>query len=512
MTVAMTLQHEMRKHQDLLEGVLTHKQQRAVTAFVQQPAGFKSYNSQSGEIFGILSQMKETFESNLSASQKDEMAAQSAYEELKAGKEAQIAAASDAIAKKTQELATTDEKNANAKVDKENTEAAKAADEKYLAMLKEKCAKTDQEFEERTKTRQLEMEAVSKACAVLSSDDAHDLFTKTFNAAFIQTESASLTAQRSHASKLLKEVAHKFNSPRLATLALRVKLDAFTRVKKAIDDMIAQLGQEKADEIKHKDFCNEEFNSNLLETEQKTRTKNDLVAKIEDLTMTIDTLTKEIETLKAEIQEMQVQRKRAGENREKENSEFQQTVADQRSAMKYLKAALTFLEGFYGNASGFSRLLQQEPVGPPPPSGFKTYKNNKHSGGVMGMIQQIIDDTKAVEAETIRAEEDAQKGYEDFVKDTNFSIETKTAESVDKSGVKAKAEADRAQTKSALESTELELEQLANYNLKLHASCDFVLKNFDMRQTARDEEVEALKQAKQILSGAKFAAFLQSTA
>jgi len=276
--------------------------------------------------------------------------------------------------------------------------------------------------------------------------------------------------------------------------------------------MIAQLGQEKADEIKHKDFCNEEFNSNLLETEQKTRTKNDLVAKIEDLTMTIDTLTKEIETLKAEIQEMQVQRKRAGENREKENSEFQQTVADQRSAMKYLKAALTLLEKFYGNASGFSRLLQQEPVGPPPPSGFKTYKNNEHSGGVMGMIQQIIDDTKAVEAETIRAEEDAQKGYEDFVKDTNFSIESKTAEIVDKSEVKAKAEADRAQANSALENTELELEQLANYNLELHASCDFVLKNFDMRQTARDEEVEALKQAKQILSGAKFAAFLQSTA
>merc|ERR1719409_389013 len=136
--------------------------------------------------------------------------------------------------------------------------------------------------------------------------------------------------------------------------------------------------------------------------------------------MTIDTLTKEIETLKAEIQEMQVQRKRAGENREKENSEFQQTVADQRSAMKYLRAALTLLEKFYGNASGFSRLLQQEPVGPPPPSGFKTYKNNEHSGGVMDMIQQIIDDTKAVEAETIRAEEDAQKGYEDFVKDTNF--------------------------------------------------------------------------------------------
>ena len=48
------------------------------------------------------------------------------------------------------------------------------------------------------------------------------------------------------------------------------------------------------------------------------------------------------------------------------------------------------------------------------------------------------------------------------------------------------------------------------YKEQLHSSCDFVLKNFDIRQTARDEEIEALKQAKAILSGAKFEAFLQS--
>ena len=50
-------------------------------------------------------------------------------------------------------------------------------------MLKEKCPGTDAEREERQKTRRLEMDACSKALAVLSSDDAHDLFTKTFNLA-----------------------------------------------------------------------------------------------------------------------------------------------------------------------------------------------------------------------------------------------------------------------------------------------------------------------------------------
>merc|ERR550525_2091835 len=112
--------------------------------------------------------------------------------------------------------------------------------------------------------------------------------------------------------------------------------------------MIAQLLKEKEDEIKHKDFCVDEFNSNQLQTERKEREKNDLIAQIEDLEATIAALTTAIETLKSEIGEMQVQLKRADEDREKQNKEFQSTVADQRETQRLLKAALTVLGEFYG--------------------------------------------------------------------------------------------------------------------------------------------------------------------
>jgi hypothetical protein len=454
--------------------------------------------------------MKETFEANLAASQKEEQANQKAYEDLKAAKEEEIAAGQAQLDSKTQELADTDEKNAQAKEDIKDTRASLAADEEFLMMLKEKCQMTDSEWEERQKTRQLEMEACSKALAVLSGDDAHDLFTRTFNPALLQDGARFQSKRRSAASKLLADVAQKVHSPRLATLAVRVRLDAFTRVKKAIDDMIAQLLVEKADEIKHKDFCVDEFNKNQLETEKKEREKKDLIAKIEDLEMTIDQLTKAIETLKAEIAEMQVQLKRAGEDREKENKEFQTTVADQRATQKLLQAALTILQDFYGKKEAAALVQRQEPAGPPPPPGFEAYKKNAASGGVMGMIQQIINDAKAMEAEVIRSEEDAQKAYEDFVKETNASIEAKSKDIVNKSETKAKAEGDLVEAKEEKESVMVELEQLSNYNAELHSSCDFILKNFDLRQTARDEEVEALRQAKAILSGAKFEEFLQN--
>merc|ERR1719265_1819503 len=428
-------------------------------------------------------------------------------EELKSAKEEEIAAGQEQIDSKTQELADTDEKNAQAKEDIEDTKKSLSADEQFLMMLKEKCSMTDAEWEERQKTRQLEMEACSKALAVLSSDDAHDLFTKTFNPSFVQKEMHS--ERRGEASKILSAVAQKVQNPRLATLAVRVRLDAFTRVKKAIDDMVAQLTKEKADEIKHKDFCVEEFNSNELQTEKKERAKQDLIAKIADLEQTIKALTEAIDKLKAEIAEMQVQMKRAGEDREKENKEFQMTVADQRATQKLLSAALNILKGFYAKKAKAAFAQVQQAAGPPPPPGFAAYNKNAAAGGVMGMIQQIINDAKAMEAEVIRSEEDAQKAYEDFVKDTNGSIEAKSKDIVNKSESKAKAEADLVEAKEDKEAVMLELEQLANYKAELHSSCDFVLKNFEIRQTARDEEIEALKQAKAILSGAKFEAFLQ---
>jgi chromosome segregation ATPase len=288
------------------------------------------YAPQSGEIVGILGAMKESFETNLAEIQKDEKDSVTAFQELKAAKEEEIAAGQEQIDTKTEELANADETLAQNKEDIVDTKKTLSEDEAFLAMLKEKCSTTDAEWEERQKARSLEMEACSKALAVLNSDEAHELFTKTFNPSFMQT--AMENQRRNAAAKVLKTTADKVHSPRLAALSVKVKLDAFTKVKKAIDDMITQLMAEKQDEIKHKDFCVEEFNTNQVQTERKEAEKQDLLALIEDLQLQIKTLTGEIDTLKSEIAELNLNMKRGGEDREKENKEFQLVVADQRAA------------------------------------------------------------------------------------------------------------------------------------------------------------------------------------
>jgi len=186
------------------------------------------------------------------------------------------------------------------------------------------------------------------------------------------------------------------------------------------------------------------------------------------------------------------------------------TVADQRATQKLLAAALNILKGFYEKAALLQKTTKvAEPAGPPPPPGFKSYEKNASSGGVMGMMQNIINDAKAMEAEAIRGEEDSQKAYEDFVKDTNDSLEEKNKDITNKSAAKAKAEARKVEAETERDGVMGELEQLSSANADLHKSCDYTLKNFELRQSTRDDEIEALKQAIAIFSGASFGAFLQ---
>jgi len=520
LSVASKLEHVMQQHADILGGVLSPSQRREVAAFVQDgPRGFKSYNPASGEILGVLEQMKETFEKDLSAKQKAELEASQAYEQLKASIETELAASKKLWERKVQELANVGIKLADSKEDLMNIEVTLEITIKSLGGLKEKCAKIDAEYEARVAERNAEIEAITKALSFLTSDDAHDLFTKTFNAALLQREAANQKTLRTKVSELLNKVAKQNDSPRLAALAYQIRLDAFTKVKQAIDDMIAELTKEQADEVKHKDFCIDELNTNQLQTEKQERAKVELEATIEDLKAEIATLTKEIKELKAEIAESQLQMKRAGEDREIENKDFQLIVADQRATIKLLTGALHALKSYYGfvQAPGTSRAsvsvkVTVEQAGPktPAPPGFGEQKKNAMGGPVINLIEQVIADAKKMMAEAIRDEEDAQTAYEDFVKDSNAEIDSKTKEIISKSAAKSKAETELAASEDALDAVEADLAHLSDYATQLHSSCDFVLKNFDIRQKARSEEIAALKQAKAILSGAKFDALLQS--
>merc|ERR1719174_175724 len=153
--------------------------------------------------------------------------------------------------------------------------------------------------------------------------------------------------------------------------------------------------------------------------------------------------------------------------------------------------------------------VPEGPAGPPAPPGFKPMKKNEKGGGVMGLLEGLIEEAKTMEETAMRDEKEAQQAYEDFVLETTKSVEEAERAIVEKTEEKAKLETELAEAHEALESIDLELDALNNLLLELHRDCDFLIKNFDASQSARDGEIEALKTALSILSGAKFVQYLE---
>merc|ERR1719198_407026 len=357
---------------------------------------------------------------------------------------------------------------ADAKEDLTLTREQCSKDVKFLQNLKITCGDLDHEFEQRSKTRAAETKAVAETIAILTEDDNREQLAKSVS--LLQEASASqaeMAARRSAVAALKKAAAAPefeaddllsawrgrhgaaSNGPRqqLATLAVSVQLDQFTKVKAMMDEMVATLKEQQAEEVKFKAYCEKELDINEKDTYAKTETKKDLEAKIEQLEALLETLAKEIAEAQQQIADTQVAIKKASQNREGENAEFQTVVADQRATQAILNKALARLEDFYvkGKGKAVGTFVQQEP-----PVKFNAYKNNAGASPVMGLLEQIIEDSKALEKEAIDGETSAQ----------------------------------------------------ASYEADLHGQCDFVLKNFEVRQKARLQEMEAIQAAKGILSGA----------
>jgi len=468
--------------------------QRA-SAFMQARHGYMpSYSAASGEIFGVLKQLKEEMEGDLSSAQKTEAARAATFAELRSAKTSEIEQGEKMAETKEDELAKTDMDLAEAKEDLGQTQAALAEDQKFLASLEKTCADADANFAARKKSRMSEIEAVSETIEILVGDEAKDAMDTTFS--FMQTKAVKDSGAKKRRA-MAAAVLRRSKSPQVSMLATSVELDAFTKVKAMIDKMIAALKTQMEDEVKKNDWCKAELQENEMTTMETKDLKADLEAKIGELEATIKTLAEEIEKAKSDISNLQVELQRASEDRKKENLDFQKIVADQTVTAEILAKALDKLATFYDDAAFVQKSKKQTPPVPQ-----MEYSKSKGSSGVMSMIEKLIYDTKEITAESKKSESEAQAAYEELVADTNASILGLSKSIASKTKAKAKAKKDLSLTQGDSADATEELEKLGKYNGDLHSECDYVLKNFMIRQKGRSEEVEALQQAKQILNGA----------
>merc|ERR1719428_1506743 len=101
-------------------------------------------------------------------------------------------------------------------------------------------------------------------------------------------------------------------------------------------------------------------------------------------------------------------------------------------------------------------------------------------------------------------EKDAQKDYETFMSDAAAKRAEDSKSITDKEAAKAALEEELQSNKEALKGKQVELMETEKYIMELHQECDWLVEHFELRKEARANEVEALKKAKDVLSGADY--------
>jgi predicted nucleic acid-binding Zn-ribbon protein len=476
-------------------------------SFLQQSASLQAQSGDSGAIFGILKQMKETFETNMENGKKEEAQAASDYGNLKSTKEEELKASSDKAFTKTEELAKAKQTVSRSQEDLEDTTATLEADNTFLADLKVKCSDINNQWEARQKMRGEEIAAVGETIAILTDDDARD----TMNAAgtFVQLREQSKleTLARQKTADHLAAAGKALHSPRLSYLAVRMRNDAFAKVQESIEGMVGQLGVEQQDEVVKKDGCVTDFNTNEKQTTARNEHKEDVETEINDLESEIGAMKEEQAALKQQIADSQVELKKASENREEENKVFQQTVSDQRATQVILKKALDRMSQFYAKKAASSAALIQAQAEAlrrqTPPGSFAPLKKNGGGTGVIALLESVIDESKETEADALKGENEAQVAYEDFVKNSNAAIEAMNNGIIDDTEVVAKDTKKEVEDEGDKRATVQDLLKLGEVSGTLHEACDFTVDHFTERQDARAQEVSALKQAETIFSSGR---------
>jgi len=483
------------------------------------------------QILGMLKQMEESMKSVLSDGMKNEEEAIKSYEKMMESKGQEVEALTASIDEKMKLVGELAVDIIQKKEDLTDTEATLMKDKDFLKNLVSSCATKTKEWEERSKTRAEELTALSETIKILNDDDALDLFKKTLpsgSASLVQLQE-SRSALREKALRIVRGVwrlSDRHHRPGLDFLVLvltgkrALNQGMFDKVIKMCDDLVAELKQEQQDDYDKKEYCEKQFD--LADDKKKSleRAEKDAENAIEKAKEAIETLTDEITALEKGIKDLDKSVVEATEQRQEENSEFKELMAADTSAKEILKFAKKRLNKFYNPKLALSQtqqlgegtLLAQVEVhdagakaspGPPPDTWDAYAKKGEESTNVVAMIDTLIADLDKEMTEAKVDEKNGQKDYETMM------IESAAKRTEDSKAFNAKTEAKADAEKTLSEQSEVkkdtnkELWATMEYINSLHHECDWLLKFFDVRKTARTGEIDALVKAKEVLSGAE---------
>jgi len=444
-----------------------------------------SYEGHGGGILDTLADMKEKAEATLSDARTAEMKAQHAYEMLKQSLETEISTMQKRMSAATAEKSGLENAKASAEEDLAATKKTLADDEKYLEELTMSCSMKAKEWATRQKDAAGELAAIAKAKEVLES--GVKVFLQVSSKAKVHNVEDD---KRARVTAILKKISSKDHSFFFAQMRSEATEGPFGKVKGLIEDMIARLEKEAAEEADAKAFCDKETSESKAKQAELTAKSDKYGVRIEKATATIAELKEQIKTLQAQMAEMDAKQAEATGLRTKEHEEFMKASKDYKDSAEAVANAISVLQEYYSSGS-FAQRKQAPELG-----GAKT----DIADTIMGMLEVAESDFTSLLAEAEASESAAQSSYDKLTEQNKL---TKTANVEEVKGKEAKVKSEETALlnyKEDFATTGKELDSVLAYLDKLKPQCETKVMTYAERVAKREAEIEGLKEALEILS------------
>merc|ERR1719191_890899 len=256
-----------------------------------------------------------------------------------------------------------------------------------------------------------------------------------------------------------------------------------------IEDMIAKLLQEAAEEATQKAFCDKEIGESMTSKADKEGKLEKVNARFEKADATSATLTEEISKLSEEVAENDKAMADATAIRQKEKAVFVSVEKDLSESEEACNAAMEVLREYYEGAS----LIQ---------TGAKAKASVDAEGdgsGILGVLEVAASDFASGLAEARTVEQESQSEYDKLVQDSKMLKATKTMEIKGKQSEVASLKTTSADLGSDKEGLTSELDAVLAYLDKLKPQCETKVPTYAERKAAREQEIDGLKNALEIL-------------
>merc|ERR1719443_738637 len=461
-----------------------------------QPQGkVVAFESSSGGILDTIADMQEKAEASLSSTRKDEMEAAHAYAMVKQSLEDEISVAKKMLSEATLTRSTTTEELNTAQASLSETKTTLEADEKYLEELKQSCTTKATEWAARQKQASEETAAIQKAKDILS--EGVKVFLQTSSHTRLQSETEASLDARSQVVSILKKLARTENSYALAQLASQARSDPFGKIRGLIEEMIAKLTDEAAEEADQKSFCDEELSESKAKQADLSGKLDKTSARISKAEAGKAKLLEEIKVLETEISEMDAGQAEATKVRQEEHEEYLKASKDFKDSAAAVAKAIDVLNEYYSSAAFVQVAAKQ------PDASFGGAKGDVGST-IVSVLEVAESDFPSLLAESEADESAAQEAYDKLTQENAVTKATKTGDIKAKTSEVKQIEVALGNYKENKATVTEELDAVLAYLDKLKPQCETKVMSYADKKAKREQEIAGLKEALTILSGEAF--------